>query len=106
MFLERPEDPVSATYRREEIEALERELLGVAAGALRGEFTVTDEPCIAVCSGCPAEGGLCSWPIEMTRRERPDPARPTPASQADRQSPEAEADHPPPEAQGRLFQVE
>ena len=106
VFLERPEDPVSATYRREEIEALERELLGLAAGALRGEFTVTDDPCIAVCSGCPAEGGLCSWPIEMTRRERPDPARPTPAPQADRQSPGAEADHPPPEAQGRLFQVE
>jgi hypothetical protein len=22
-----------------------------------------------LCSGCPAEGGLCSWPLEMTRRE-------------------------------------
>ena len=23
-------------------------------------------------TGCPAEGGLCSWPLEMTRREAPD----------------------------------
>ena len=25
-----------------------------------------------VCEGCPAEGGLCSWPLEMTRREAAD----------------------------------
>ena len=25
-----------------------------------------------VCDGCPAEGGLCSWPLEMTRREAAD----------------------------------
>ena len=39
---------------------------------LRREFAVTDTPHRAVCAGCPAEGGLCSWPLEMTRREAPD----------------------------------
>jgi ATP-dependent exoDNAse (exonuclease V) beta subunit len=132
VFLERPEEPVSATYGREQIETLESELLGLAAGALRGEFSVTDEPCLSVCSGCPAEGGLCSWPLEMTRRERPDPDRPAPEPQAgpptaepqagpptaepqagpptaeppDPSTLEAQTHRPRPEAQGRLFQVD
>ena len=25
-----------------------------------------------VCQGCPAEGGLCSWGLSMTRRGAPD----------------------------------
>lgn len=74
LFLERPEEPVSVTYGRGEIDSLERELLALAEGALRGDFTVTDQPSVSVCNGCPAEGGLCSWPLEMTRRERPDRA--------------------------------
>ncbi len=105
VFLERPEQPVSQTYGREETETLERELLRLAAGALRGEFTVTEEPCVQVCSGCPGEGGLCSWPLEMTRRERPDPGRSTPEP-PDPSAPQAQAHRPPPEAQARLFQVE
>ena len=35
-------------------------------------FEVTAEPVRAVCAGCPAQGGLCSWPVAMTRRERAD----------------------------------
>jgi ATP-dependent exoDNAse (exonuclease V) beta subunit len=131
LFLERPEEPVSAAYGRAEIEHLERELLALASGALRGDFTVTDEPCVSVCNGCPAEGGLCSWPLEMTRRERPDPAgleradragrsgpdpdpamrerpdlgRPAPEP-PDPSAPQAQGHRVPPEAQGRLFQVE
>jgi hypothetical protein len=38
----------------------------------RGEFTVTDGPHRGVCDGCPVEGGLCWWPLEMTGREPPD----------------------------------
>ena len=41
-------------------------------GCSRREFTVTEAPHRGVCDGCPAEGGLCSWPLEMTRREAPD----------------------------------
>ncbi|HEY2436931.1 MAG TPA: PD-(D/E)XK nuclease family protein, partial [Solirubrobacteraceae bacterium] len=72
LFLERPEHPVSASFGRDDIGALEGELLALAAGALRGDFSVTDEPCLSVCDGCPAEGGLCSWPLEMTRRQAAD----------------------------------
>ena len=39
---------------------------------LERRFVVTDTPQRSVCAGCPAEGGLCSWPLEMTRREAVD----------------------------------
>jgi hypothetical protein len=72
LFLERPEEPVSATFTRAELPRLEAELSDRAGGVLGRRFTVTDMPHREVCDGCPAEGGLCSWPLEMTRRETPD----------------------------------
>ena len=51
---------------------LEHRLSGLADGVLAARFEVTDAPHRAVCHGCPAEGGLCSWPLAMTRRESPD----------------------------------
>ncbi|HWF52462.1 MAG TPA: UvrD-helicase domain-containing protein [Solirubrobacteraceae bacterium] len=71
-FLEAPERPVSATYVRSGAEALEREVAALATGVLSGEFTVSPAPHQALCHGCPGEGGLCSWPLELTRRERID----------------------------------
>ena len=64
--------PTVAAYTREQASALEAELSALAGGVLRREFTVTDAPHRGVCDGCPAEGGLCSWPLEMTRREGAD----------------------------------
>ena len=72
VFLELPERPVSVAYVRADLEALERELAGLADGVLRREFAVSDGPHRALCRGCPGEGGLCSWPLELTRRERLD----------------------------------
>jgi ATP-dependent exoDNAse (exonuclease V) beta subunit len=72
LFLERPDQPVSATFVRADAARLEAELDRLAGGVLRREFAVTDTPQRAVCAGCPAEGGLCSWPLEMTRRDAPD----------------------------------
>jgi hypothetical protein len=72
VFLERPDEPVSAAFSLEDVPRLEAELSGLAAGVLRGEYVVTDTPHREVCDGCPAEGGLCSWPLEMTRREAAD----------------------------------
>ena len=63
---------MSATFTREQTATLEAELSELAGGVLRREFAVTDRPHRAVCEGCPAEGGLCSWPVELTRRETPD----------------------------------
>ncbi len=73
LFLERPHDPVSATYSREQTEPLERELLALAGGALSGEFPVSEEPWVGLCTGCPGENGLCRWPLELTRRDSPSP---------------------------------
>jgi ATP-dependent helicase/nuclease subunit A len=72
VFLEAPDQPVSATYVSGEASELERELEKLAAGVLERRFVVTDTPQRSVCAGCPAEGGLCSWPLEMTRREAVD----------------------------------
>jgi ATP-dependent exoDNAse (exonuclease V) beta subunit len=71
-FLELPQRPAVATFTREQAPALAAELSRLAGGVLRREFAVTDAPQRGVCDGCPAEGGLCSWPLEMTRREAAD----------------------------------
>ena len=71
-FLERPDLPVTATFSRADARRLERELTGLADGVRQREFPVADAPYRGLCSGCPAEGDLCSWPLELTRRETPD----------------------------------
>ncbi len=71
-FLEAPDRPVVASFTREDTRALEDELSALAGGVLRGEFRVSDSPHRGLCDGCPAEGGLCSWPLQLTRREAPD----------------------------------
>jgi ATP-dependent helicase/nuclease subunit A len=72
VFLEAPEAPVVARYERADRAGLERELVGLAAGVLGEQFRVTETPYREVCQGCPAEGGLCSWSLAMTRRQAPD----------------------------------
>ncbi|MGB0093211.1 MAG: UvrD-helicase domain-containing protein [Solirubrobacteraceae bacterium] len=71
-FLELPAGPVTETFSARDRANLEHQLSELAAGVLRREFAVSAEPHRALCQGCPAEGGLCSWPLELTRREAPD----------------------------------
>jgi ATP-dependent helicase/nuclease subunit A len=71
-FLELPQRPAVARFGRGEMPLLEARLADLAAGLLGWDFRVTDAPHRAVCDGCPAEGGLCSWPLEMTRRDAAD----------------------------------
>ncbi len=71
-FLELPEQPVLTRFERSELEALEARLADLAGGVLRREFEVSPEPHRGLCDGCPAEGGLCSWPFLATRRESPE----------------------------------
>ncbi|HTU84741.1 MAG TPA: 3'-5' exonuclease, partial [Solirubrobacteraceae bacterium] len=71
-FLELPQQPAVASFKHEEAPALEAKLAELARGVLERRFAVTDAPRRGVCDGCPAEGGLCSWPLEMTRREAAD----------------------------------
>jgi ATP-dependent exoDNAse (exonuclease V) beta subunit len=72
VFLEAPDRVVSASFGQGEALELERQLAALAEGAVAGRFVVTDAPQRSVCAGCPAEGGLCSWPLEMTRRDAVD----------------------------------
>ncbi len=71
-FLEIPERPVSAIFERAQRPELDRRLELVAGGVLRREFEVSAVPHRALCEGCPARGGLCSWPLEVTLRESAD----------------------------------
>jgi ATP-dependent exoDNAse (exonuclease V) beta subunit len=66
LFLDAPEDPVTAEFNAVEIPALEAELEKRVAGVLAGEFRVTGTPGRRVCDGCPAQGGLCSYPLAVT----------------------------------------
>jgi ATP-dependent helicase/nuclease subunit A len=72
VFLEVADEPVTAAFGQADVPELEHRLSGLAEGVLRREFAVTEQPHRAICSGCPAEGGLCSWPLELTRRDAPD----------------------------------
>jgi ATP-dependent exoDNAse (exonuclease V) beta subunit len=72
VFLDGAHAPVTATFTRADMPELEHRLSGLADGVLARRFEVTDAPHRAVCHGCPAEGGLCSWPLGMTRRESAD----------------------------------
>jgi ATP-dependent helicase/nuclease subunit A len=71
-FLEQPDTPVIVGYGAERLPELDASLASLAAGIVAGRFEVSLEPRRALCSGCPAEGGLCSWPLSMTRRAAAD----------------------------------
>jgi RecB family exonuclease len=72
VFLERPEDPAVAAFTGDDASALESRLQVLSAGVLASVFTPAAEPQRALCSRCPGEGGPCSWPLAMTRREDPE----------------------------------
>ncbi|HEY6399384.1 MAG TPA: PD-(D/E)XK nuclease family protein, partial [Solirubrobacteraceae bacterium] len=72
VFLERPEELVSVVFTAADLPALEGQLDVLVEEVRSGEFPVSDLPHRGLCEGCPAEGGLCSWPLEMTRRTAPD----------------------------------
>ena len=68
-FLERPEQPVSASWTAADADALEAELLEVAGGVVERRFAPTPAPHRELCIECPGRTRLCSWPPEMTLRD-------------------------------------
>jgi hypothetical protein len=72
LYLERPADPVSATYSQADTAGLEADLLAAAAGILRGDFPVSPRPWAGLCGTCPGRGGLCSHSDAETERESPE----------------------------------
>jgi ATP-dependent exoDNAse (exonuclease V) beta subunit len=72
LFLERADAPVTAAFTASDRDRLRSQLLDAARGLLAHEFPVAAEPWHGICAGCSGAGGLCSWPVELTRREAPD----------------------------------
>jgi hypothetical protein len=72
VFLEAPDEPVVAAFTAADRPRAEAELSALADGLLHSRFAVAEQPHRALCEGCPAQGGLCSWPVAMTRRASPD----------------------------------
>jgi ATP-dependent exoDNAse (exonuclease V) beta subunit len=72
VFLERPDEPVVGVFTDADRDGLTARLQELTAGVRARRFEVSPEPVRALCDGCPAQGGLCSWPLAMTRRERAD----------------------------------
>ena len=71
-FLQAPDTPATAVFTREDLPRLQQQLIARAAGVRERRFAVAPDPHRSLCAGCPAEGGLCSWPLSMTRRESAD----------------------------------
>lgn len=66
VFLERPGQPIAATFRPQDVAALSAELAARAEAVLRRDFPVAPNPGPRICDGCPGRGSLCSWPLEAT----------------------------------------
>ncbi|HKG04603.1 MAG TPA: UvrD-helicase domain-containing protein [Conexibacter sp.] len=66
VFLERPDQPASATFRPQDVAALTAELAARADTILQRAFPVAPDPGPRICDGCPGRGSLCSWPLERT----------------------------------------
>ena len=66
-FLERPDDLVSATFTRADVDALEAELSAAIARIREGEFRPT--PSEFACSGCPALDLVCAGPRLLVHQE-------------------------------------
>ncbi len=69
-FLERPDEPVSASFDAGDADRLESELLALAGPMLAGHYPVTAHPHRELCERCPGRRALCSHPEELTLRER------------------------------------
>jgi ATP-dependent helicase/nuclease subunit A len=66
VLLERPGDPVVATYSASDVEGLENELLSLARGVAEARFEPTPNPHRELCANCPGQPALCSWGPERT----------------------------------------
>ena len=65
VFLERPDEPVARTFKREEAAELETGLSGAIAAIRAGRFVPT--PSELACAGCPALDVVCAGPRLLER---------------------------------------
>jgi ATP-dependent helicase/nuclease subunit A len=69
-FLHRPSEPVTARFALAELPELESRLSARVQAARERGFAVSSQPHRRLCASCPGRAGLCSWPEQMTMRER------------------------------------
>jgi ATP-dependent helicase/nuclease subunit A len=69
VLLERPREPVTASFTATDAERLELQLLELGRDLIDGAFVPAAEPHRELCAGCPGVPALCSWPPEMTLRD-------------------------------------
>jgi ATP-dependent helicase/nuclease subunit A len=67
-LLERPAEPVSASFVAADAALLEDALLALAEGVLQERWPVSERPHRELCGDCPGRPALCSWPEAMTLR--------------------------------------
>ena len=72
VYLERPDEPVIASYEAAARGDIEDRLREACAGVFAGRFEVSERPYAGLCATCPGRGGLCSHPDELTARPSPD----------------------------------
>jgi ATP-dependent helicase/nuclease subunit A len=70
-FLERPDEPVLASFTGADADRLEAELLDLARGVVEARFEPAAEPHYGLCADCPGRAALCSWGPEQTLRAAP-----------------------------------
>lgn len=68
LFLERPDGPATQTFTQRDLLALQAQIAALSDGLRHGRFPLTDAPHAALCAACPARGGLCPYPAELTLR--------------------------------------
>ena len=68
-LLDRPAEPVTATFTQADALALADTLIRLASGVLAEEWPVAPVPHRDLCGDCPGRAKLCSWPERMTLRD-------------------------------------
>jgi ATP-dependent helicase/nuclease subunit A len=74
-FLERPHEPVMASYTAQDVPALTEQVLTLARGMLDERYPVTPAPHRDLCAECPGRRALCSHPEERTLAPAPPAGR-------------------------------
>jgi ATP-dependent helicase/nuclease subunit A len=64
LFLERPDEPATATFTLDDIQPIEDYLEERAQGIMSSRFEVAAHPHLTLCATCPGRNGMCSWPEE------------------------------------------
>jgi ATP-dependent exoDNAse (exonuclease V) beta subunit len=65
-FLERPDEPATATFSRADAPAIAERVMAEAERLLAGDFAPTAAPHRDLCADCPGRAALCSHPQTRT----------------------------------------